>query len=76
MRAGGRKSVPREGFLIADRATHIVSTEEYSLGECLRDLLDLAARLLALGGWSYQRNILWSWREGGSCCGLGWTWGV
>lgn len=49
VRAGGRKSVPKEGYHIADRSTHIVSTEEYSLGECLRDLLDLAARLLVLG---------------------------
>jgi tRNA (guanine10-N2)-methyltransferase len=35
---------------IRDRDTHIVSTAPYMLGECLRDLLDLAARLLVLGG--------------------------
>lgn len=48
VRAGGRKSASRD-YSIEDRATHITSTDEYSLGECMRDLLDLSARLLVLG---------------------------
>ena len=50
MRAGGRKSVPKPGLEIRDRETHIVATGAYALGEILRDLLDLSARLLVIGG--------------------------
>jgi tRNA (guanine10-N2)-methyltransferase len=49
VRAGGRKGASRDGVQIRDRNAHIVSTDDYSLGECLRDLLDLAARLLVVG---------------------------
>ena len=49
VRAGGRKSVAKS-VEIRDRDTHIVSTAPYMLGECLRDLLDVSARLLVLGG--------------------------
>lgn len=47
VRAGGRKSSARE-VTIRDRATHIPATDPYSLGECLRDLLDLAAQTLVV----------------------------
>lgn len=49
VRAGARKSAPRE-VVIHDRSTHIPRTEPYTLGEVLRDLLDLSARLLKIGG--------------------------
>ncbi|GLI63539.1 hypothetical protein VaNZ11_006528 [Volvox africanus] len=55
VRAGGRKSgLPKaemaQRLLIRDRDTYIPSTQPYTLGECLRDLLDLSARLLVVGG--------------------------
>mmetsp|Transcript_40151 Transcript_40151/g.89077 ORF Transcript_40151/g.89077 Transcript_40151/m.89077 type:complete len:494 (+) Transcript_40151:82-1563(+) len=50
VRAGGRKSVPKPEVEIRDRSTHIPSTDPYTLGECLRDLLDFAARTLLVGG--------------------------
>ncbi len=50
VRAGGRKSAAKPDMQINDRASHIVSTAPYAMGECLRDLLDLAARLLVVGG--------------------------
>lgn len=50
VRAGGRKMEPREGVTVRNRATHIPSTKPYLLGECLRDLVSLSARLLKLGG--------------------------
>ncbi|KAJ9533440.1 hypothetical protein QJQ45_026477 [Haematococcus lacustris] len=62
VRAGGKKSVQRD-VQILDRATHLPSmasqfayclalghAEPYSMGECLRDLLSFAARLLVRGG--------------------------
>ncbi|KAG1669595.1 hypothetical protein FOA52_006368 [Chlamydomonas sp. UWO 241] len=49
VRAGGRKSAPKE-VTIRDRDTYIPSTQPYAMGECLRDLLDLSARLLVPGG--------------------------
>lgn len=49
VRAGGRKSNANEGMLIQDRATHIASTAPYTLGECLRDLLELASKMLRVG---------------------------
>ena len=49
VRAGGRKSIPRDNYVIQDRASHIVSTEPYTLAECLRDLVRMAARLLVPG---------------------------
>ncbi|MEW5314331.1 MAG: hypothetical protein WDW38_005839 [Sanguina aurantia] len=55
VRAGGRKSNANEGMLIQDRATHIASTAPYTLGECLRDLLELASKMLRVGG----RLIYW-----------------
>ena len=48
VRAGGRKSVPKD-VAVTDRETHVPSTDCYALGECLRDLLDMAARLLVIG---------------------------
>ncbi|GAX79848.1 hypothetical protein CEUSTIGMA_g7288.t1 [Chlamydomonas eustigma] len=50
VRAGGRKSMPKPGIEIRNRENHIIATAPYTLGECLRDLLDLAARLLVVGG--------------------------
>ncbi|KXZ47218.1 hypothetical protein GPECTOR_37g224 [Gonium pectorale] len=55
VRAGGKKSGARPEQAerrppITDRATHIPATQPYTLGECLRDLLDLSARLLVVGG--------------------------
>ncbi|GJP70649.1 hypothetical protein CLOP_g1562, partial [Closterium sp. NIES-67] len=59
VRAGGRKSGGRkilngvtDPYSIAEdlKAAHIPSTAPYSLEECLHDLLDTAARLLAIGG--------------------------
>mmetsp|Transcript_22265 Transcript_22265/g.56648 ORF Transcript_22265/g.56648 Transcript_22265/m.56648 type:complete len:486 (-) Transcript_22265:551-2008(-) len=49
VRAGGKKSVAKE-VVIHDRETHIPATGAYNLGECLRDLLDFAARTLVVGG--------------------------
>eukprot|EP00887_Chlorella_sp_A99_P004084 scaffold23.g4084.t1 len=49
VRAGGRKSSTRE-LTVTDRQTHISSTDPYTLGECLRDLVGLAAWLLVPGG--------------------------
>lgn len=49
VRAGGKKSAFRE-IEIRNRETHIPGTAPYSLGECLRDLLDYAARTLRVGG--------------------------
>jgi tRNA (guanine10-N2)-methyltransferase len=55
VRAGGRKSCAVEGRVVADRATHIASTAPYTLAECLRDLVELAARALEVGG----RLVYW-----------------
>lgn len=49
VRAGGRKTIAKE-VLITNRETYIASTAPYTMGECLRDLLDHAARLLKVGG--------------------------
>lgn len=49
MRAGGRKSVAKD-VEIRDRESYIPSTDPYTLGECLRDLLDFSARMLVPGG--------------------------
>lgn len=40
---------------ITDRLTHIPQTEAYRVGECCRDLLDFAAKLLVLGK---QKRVL------------------
>ena len=48
VRAGGRKTAARD-YTPRNRETHIAATDPYSLGECLRDLLDCAARLLRTG---------------------------
>ncbi|CAH9074685.1 unnamed protein product [Cuscuta epithymum] len=59
VRAGGRKSGGRKllkgvigPYTIPDekRTDHIPSTAPYSLVECVHDLLDLAARMLVIGG--------------------------
>lgn len=59
VRAGGRKSGGRkllkgtvDPYTVPDdkRAGHIPSTAPYSLVECVHDLLDLAARMLVMGG--------------------------
>jgi len=59
VRAGGRKSGGRKllkgavgPYVIPDdkRRDHIPSTAPYSLVECVHDLLDVAARLLVMGG--------------------------
>uniref|UniRef100_A0A0D6R2X9 tRNA (guanine(10)-N(2))-methyltransferase n=1 Tax=Araucaria cunninghamii TaxID=56994 RepID=A0A0D6R2X9_ARACU len=59
VRAGGRKSGGRKllkgligPYVIPDekRRDHIPSTAFYSLEECVHDLLDMAARLLVMGG--------------------------
>ncbi|MBA0788352.1 hypothetical protein Gotri_000133 [Gossypium trilobum] len=59
VRAGGRKSGGRKllkgivgPYTIPDdkRADHIPSTAAYTLVECVHDLLDLAARMLVMGG--------------------------
>ncbi|XP_021713615.1 tRNA (guanine(10)-N2)-methyltransferase homolog [Chenopodium quinoa] len=59
VRAGGRKSGGRKllkgvvgPYTVPDdkRAGHIPSTAAYSLVECVHDLLDLAARMLVMGG--------------------------
>ncbi len=46
VRAGGRKSVYRDTLV---RENHTPHTDPYTLTECTRDLLDLAARLLVIG---------------------------
>lgn len=48
VRAGGRKTAPRD-YTPRNRETHIAATDPYLLGECLRDLLGAAARLLRVG---------------------------
>ncbi|KAM3692421.1 hypothetical protein ACB094_08G085400 [Castanea mollissima] len=59
VRAGGRKSGGRkllkgtvDPYTVPDdkRTDHIPSTGAYSLVECVHDLLDLAARMLIMGG--------------------------
>lgn len=59
VRAGGRKSGGRKllkgivaPYTVPDdkRTDHIPSTAAYSLVECVHDLLDLAARMLVMGG--------------------------
>ncbi|KAK9286135.1 hypothetical protein L1049_014517 [Liquidambar formosana] len=59
VRAGGRKSGGRKllkgtvgPYTVPDdkRTDHIPSTAPYSLVECVHDLLDLAARMLVVGG--------------------------
>ncbi|KAL5982629.1 hypothetical protein ACLOJK_016704 [Asimina triloba] len=59
VRAGGRKSGGRkllkgavDPYTVPDdkRRDHIPSTAPYSLVECMHDLLDLAARMLVMGG--------------------------
>ncbi|XP_065850098.1 uncharacterized protein [Euphorbia lathyris] len=59
VRAGGRKSGGRKllkgvigPYTVPDdkRTDHIPSTAPYSLAECMHDLLDLAAKMLVLGG--------------------------
>lgn len=50
VRAGGRKSVHREGVLIRNIENYYPSLEPYSLAETLRDLLDVSACLLVMGG--------------------------
>lgn len=59
VRAGGRKSGGRkllkgvvDPYTVPDdkRRDHIPSTAPYSLAECMHDLLDLAARMLVMGG--------------------------
>ncbi|KAL9251414.1 tRNA (guanine(10)-N2)-methyltransferase-like protein [Drosera capensis] len=59
VRAGGRKSGGRkllkgavEPYTVPDdkRAGHIPSTAPYSLVECVHDLLDVAAKMLVMGG--------------------------
>ncbi|KAH6787635.1 tRNA modification 11 protein [Perilla frutescens var. hirtella] len=59
VRAGGRKSGGRkllkgavDPYTVPDdkRTDHIPSTAPYSLVECVHDLLDLAARMLVMGG--------------------------
>uniref|UniRef100_A0A7N0UER8 tRNA (guanine(10)-N(2))-methyltransferase n=1 Tax=Kalanchoe fedtschenkoi TaxID=63787 RepID=A0A7N0UER8_KALFE len=59
VRAGGRKSGGRKllkgivkPYIVPDdkRLGHIPSTAPYSLAECLHDLLDLAAKMLVMGG--------------------------
>lgn len=59
VRAGGRKSGGRkllkgvvDPYTVPDdkRTDHIPSTGAYSLAECVHDLLDLAAKMLVMGG--------------------------
>ncbi|KAK3012188.1 hypothetical protein RJ639_010883 [Escallonia herrerae] len=59
VRAGGRKSGGRKllkgikgPYTVPEdkRTDHIPSTAAYSLAECVHDLLDLAARMLVIGG--------------------------
>lgn len=59
VRAGGRKSGGRKllkgvvgPYTVPDekRPGHIPSTASYSLAECVHDLLDLAAKMLVMGG--------------------------
>ncbi|CAL9003436.1 unnamed protein product [Prunus brigantina] len=59
VRAGGRKSGGRKlmkgvigPYIVPDdkRTDHIPSTASYSLVECVHDLLDLAGRMLVMGG--------------------------
>ena len=50
VRAGGKKSVPKPHIKIKALEDHYPQTDPYPLGECLRDLLDMAARMLRVGG--------------------------
>ncbi|KAH7624316.1 hypothetical protein Ndes2526B_g00501 [Nannochloris sp. 'desiccata'] len=50
VRAGARKSRSVPDAVIPDRATHIAATSPYTLAECLRDLVESAARWLCVGG--------------------------
>jgi tRNA (guanine10-N2)-methyltransferase len=55
VRAGGRKSRSVPEMKIEDRSTHIASTAAYSLAECLRDLVEFAAKALTIRG----RLVYW-----------------
>lgn len=57
VRAGGRKTAARD-YTPRNRDTHIPATDPYQLGECLRDLLDAAARLLRIGAWTEAAGCL------------------
>ncbi len=50
VRAGGKKSVSKPHIHIGNLDSHYPQTDPYPLGECLRDLLDAAAKSLRLGG--------------------------
>ncbi len=50
VRAGGRKVKAQENVTIRPGKPHFPSTEPYTLGETLRDLLNTAAQLLRVGG--------------------------
>ena len=50
VRAGARKSKANAEMTIVDRTTHVTSTAPYPLAECLRDLIQLAAQVLVVGG--------------------------
>ncbi|CAG9460614.1 unnamed protein product [Pedinophyceae sp. YPF-701] len=53
VRAGGRKSVPRDlpaTMTAEQRKAHVPHTGTFTMVECLADLLDLASRALRVGG--------------------------
>jgi len=63
VRAGGRKSVAKPDIHIGDVDSHYPQTDPYPLGECLRDLLDAAAKSLRTGGRLVRCSMLWTVRE-------------
>lgn len=50
VRAGGRKSKADPNMRIPEREKHYASTAQYSLRECLGDLLEWSAHALVMGG--------------------------
>lgn len=54
VRAGGKR-LQSSQVLIKDRETHIPSKAAYTLGECLRDVVEFAAEMLCVGG----RLVYW-----------------
>lgn len=55
VRAGARK-LTKKDIDITERESHISQTEVYKVGECCRDLLDFAARLLKIGEQTQYSN--------------------
>jgi tRNA (guanine10-N2)-methyltransferase len=55
VRAGGKKLSSDRAIKVYDKATHIPKKDPYSMGECLKDLVEFGAKTLAING----RLVFW-----------------